>query len=58
MKRNIIILSLIAFVVNLGFGAIMPIMPFLLLSLEGVITEIPEKLENIKALKCMLFNLA
>jgi len=48
MKRNIVILSLIAFVVNLGFGAIMPIMPFLLLSLEGVITEIPEKLESIE----------
>jgi len=56
MKRNIIILSLIAFVVNLGFGAIMPIMPFLLLSLEGVITEIPEKLESIQGAEMYAFQ--
>lgn len=56
MKRNIVILSLIAFVVNLGFGAVMPIMPFLLLSLEGVITEIPEKLESIKGAEMYAFQ--
>ncbi|MHA1721484.1 MAG: MFS transporter [Candidatus Baldrarchaeia archaeon] len=56
MKRNIVILSLIAFVVNLGFGAIMPIMPFLLLSLEGIITEIPEKLGSIEGAEMYAFQ--
>lgn len=56
MRRNIAILSMIAFIVNLGFGAIMPIMPFLLLSLEGVITEIPEKLESIKGAEMYAFQ--
>jgi len=47
MKRNVILLSFMAFVINLGFGAAAPLIPFLLLSYEGLITELPEKIGKI-----------
>ncbi len=47
MKRNVIILSILAFFVNLGFGAVMPLLPFLLLSYEGRLTDLPENLGKI-----------
>ncbi|MDK2372585.1 MAG: MFS transporter [Candidatus Korarchaeota archaeon] len=43
-KRNIIILSLVGFVISLGFGAISPILPYYVVYLEGGITELPEEL--------------
>ena len=43
-KRNVIILSLVGFVIMLGFGAISPILPYYVVYLEGGITELPEKL--------------
>ena len=49
MKRNVIILSVLAFFVNLGFGAVMPLLPFLLLSYEGKLTDLPENLGKIPA---------
>lgn len=50
MKRNVVILSILAFFVNLGFGAVMPLLPFLLLSYEGKLTDLPENLGTIPAI--------
>ncbi|MCD6483626.1 MAG: MFS transporter [Candidatus Odinarchaeota archaeon] len=47
VKMNAILLSAIAFVVNLGFGAAMPLLPFLLLYYDGLLTDIPENLGTI-----------
>lgn len=47
VKMNAILLSAIAFVVNLGFGAAMPLIPFLLLYYDGLLTGIPESLGTI-----------
>ena len=49
MNRNLLVLPLLAFFVNLGFGAISPIIPFYLISLEGGLNEIPEALGRIEA---------
>jgi len=43
-KRNVLILSIIGFVISLGFGAISPILPYYVVYLEGGITELPEEL--------------
>ncbi len=45
--RNVFIISILAFFVNLGFGAVMPLLPFLLLSYEGKLTDLPENLGKI-----------
>ncbi len=47
-KRNVIILSIIGFVISLGFGAISPILPYYVVYLEGGISELPEELGVIK----------
>ncbi len=47
-KRNILILSIIGFVISLGFGAISPILPYYVVYLEGGISELPEELGVIK----------
>jgi len=47
MKRNVYLLCIIAFIVNLGFGTIMPLLPFLLLYYEGELTDLPENLGTI-----------
>lgn len=43
-RRNVIILSLVGFVISLGFGAISPILPYYVVYLEGGIKELPEEL--------------
>ncbi len=43
-KRNVLMLSLVGFVISLGFGAISPILPYYVVFLEGGITELPEEL--------------
>jgi len=45
---NVIILSLLAFIVNLGFGAISSILPYFILYLEGSLSTLPEELSVIK----------
>ncbi len=43
-RRNVIILPLLAFTVNLGFGAVSAILPYFLLYLVGALTELPEEI--------------
>lgn len=42
MKRALIILLLASFIVNLGFSALGPVFPYLVLALRGVLKELPE----------------
>lgn len=44
IRRNVIVLSLVGFVISLGFGAISPILPYYVVFLEGGIKELPEEL--------------
>ncbi len=48
MEKNVIMISVIGFVISLGFGAISPILPYYVVYLEGGITELPEELGVIK----------
>ncbi len=43
-RRNVVILPLLAFTVNLGFGAVSAIIPYFLLYLVGALKELPEEL--------------
>ncbi len=43
-RRNVVILPLLAFTVNLGFGAVSAIIPYFLLYLVGALRELPEEL--------------
>ncbi len=47
MKRNVYILTAVGFIVNLGFSASMPLLPFLLLYYDGKLTVLPEELGTI-----------
>ena len=47
IKRNIIVLPIAAFVISLGFGIPALLVLYLLLALEGLITELPEELGKI-----------
>ncbi|MEX2689234.1 MAG: hypothetical protein Q6351_002775, partial [Candidatus Njordarchaeum guaymaensis] len=47
MKRNVYLLSSIAFIVNLGFGMAMPLLPFILLFFDGLLKDLPENLGKI-----------
>jgi len=51
------ILSIVAFIVNLGFGAAMPLIPFLLLSYEGRLTDLPENLGKIEGAEAIAFQI-
>ncbi|HDD56802.1 MAG TPA: MFS transporter, partial [Nitrososphaeria archaeon] len=42
VKRALIILLLASFIVNLGFSALSPVFPYLVLALKGVLKELPE----------------
>lgn len=57
LKRNVYILSIVAFIVNLGFGAAMPLIPFLLLSYEGRLTDLPENLGKIEGAEAIAFQI-
>ncbi|RLG03264.1 MAG: hypothetical protein DRN60_01740, partial [Thaumarchaeota archaeon] len=41
-KRALTILLLASFIVNLGFSALSPVFPYLVLALKGVLKELPE----------------
>ncbi len=43
-RRNVVILPLLAFTVNLGFGAVSAIIPYFLLYLVGALRELPEEI--------------
>jgi len=47
IKRNIIVLPVAAFVISLGFGIPALLVLYLLLALDGLITELPENLGKI-----------
>ncbi len=49
VKRNLILLVLISFLVSAGFGAINLLVPYYVMALKGVLTELPEKLSHIHA---------
>ncbi len=49
IKRNVISVVLISFLVTLGFGAVNLIVPYYILSLKGVLRELPEKLQFLHA---------
>lgn len=57
MKKNVYILSFAAFVVNLGFGAAMPLIPFLLLAFDGLLTDLPENLGTIENASQIAFQM-
>jgi len=57
MKKNVYILSFSAFVVNLGFGAAMPLIPFLLLAFDGLLTDLPENLGTIENASQIAFQM-
>ena len=41
-RKALTILLLASFIVNLGFSALSPIFPYLVLALKGVLKELPE----------------
>jgi len=41
-KRAIIVLLFVSFVINLGFSAISPMFPYLILAFKGLLNELPE----------------
>ncbi|RLE56194.1 MAG: hypothetical protein DRJ30_02615 [Candidatus Methanomethylicota archaeon] len=49
VKRNLIILCSVNFLVLLGFGAFNILRPYLVLALKGVLTELPEKVSSVNA---------
>ena len=49
VKRNVLLLCIINFLVMLGFGAFNLLRPYLVLALKGVLTELPEEVASISA---------
>lgn len=56
--RNVVILVLVSFVITLGYGAIMPIIPFILLYFEGKLSKYPEELGTISNIGNIAFEIA
>lgn len=56
--RNVYLLSVIAFVVTLGFGAVGLMIPYLLLYYKGLLRELPEELERIPQAGAIAFETA
>ena len=49
-KRAVIVLLFVSFIINLGFSAISPMFPYLILAFKGLLNELPEvMLEPIEA---------
>jgi len=42
LKKAVFLLLLASFTVNLGFSALSPVFPYLVLALKGVLQELPE----------------
>lgn len=54
---NVVVLSILAFVINLGFGAVMPIIPFLLLYYDGKLPDYPENLGTVSDVGNIAFEI-
>jgi len=54
--RNVVILSVVGFAISVGFGMILPILPFLLLYFDGKLNSYPEELGRIPAAAGIAFE--